>query len=227
MAEFNYRAVLFDLDGTLADTAHDLIAAVNRVRAHIGLPPADPAGLRPHASRGAAGLMERGLPELSPDQREPWRQLFLDHYRANCWHLSRPFPGIEALLDRLEAAGIQWGVVTNKLECLTRPILEQAGWLDRAGCVICGDSTTAPKPAPDPVRAACARLGVAPAEVVFIGDDRRDVDAGSAAGSATGVALWGYIEPGEQPRSWAADWWFESAAEVRETFDRATLREVK
>jgi phosphoglycolate phosphatase len=198
-------AVLFDLDGTLADTAPDLIGALEGLRAELGFPPIDPRPLRDFASRGAPAILEAGLPELDPAEREALRARYLDDYAARCWHDSRAFDGMPALLEQLEAAGIAWGVVTNKIERLARLVLNGAGWSDRAGCLVAGDTAARPKPAPDPVEHACRQLGVSPERTVFVGDDERDVAAGRAAGTATIAALWGYIPEPDRVEGWGAD----------------------
>jgi len=198
------RAVLFDLDGTLADTAPDLIGALNDLRRGLGLADADPA-LRALASRGALAILDAGLPELPADRREALYAPFLERYRARCWVDSRLFEGMAGCLARIEASGGRWGVVTNKLEALAREVLRGAGWLDRAGCLIGGDSASRPKPAPDPVLAACRALGVTPARTVMVGDDHRDVLAGRAAGAGTIAVRWGYLPDGEDPSTWGAD----------------------
>ncbi|MDT8438249.1 MAG: HAD-IA family hydrolase [Wenzhouxiangellaceae bacterium] len=198
-------AVLFDLDGTLADTAPDLIAALAALRQRLRLPDIDLAPLRRLASRGAPAILEAGLGELHADERLAHRPAFIELYHAACWVDSRPFDGVEALLDALERRGIRWGVVTNKIERLAIAVLEQAGWSGRLACLIAGDTTARPKPAPDPVLAACTRLSVAPETVVFVGDDERDVLAGRAAGTRTIAADWGYLpEPGASLH-WGAD----------------------
>lgn len=216
------NAVLFDLDGTLADTAPDLLAALDGIRARLGLEPLDHEALRHLVALGAAGLLDAGLPELSAEHRESVRDEFLESYRARCWHHSRPFPGIQELLDNLDARAIPWGVVTNKLESLARPVLEQAGWLTRAVCLVAGDTASAPKPSPKPVLAACAAMGVSPGHVLLVGDDRRDVDAGRAAGTTTAVALWGYLPLNDDPISWNADLYLESPVRLREFTDSVT-----
>lgn len=208
------EAVLFDLDGTLADTAPDLIGALERLRRELRLPAMDTRPLRNVASRGAPAILEAGLPELQAAERESLRVRYIDDYAARCWEASRPFDGMPDLLEGLESAGLRWGVVTNKIERLARLVLDRAGWAGRAGCLVAGDSTPRPKPAPDPVEAACRRLGVAPAATVFVGDDRRDVIAGRAAGARTVAALWGYIPPSERVSAWGADWSAETPARL-------------
>ena len=199
------EAVLFDLDGTLADTAPDLIAALERLRAELGLPRIETGGLRAHASRGANAILALGLPELGGADRDAFRSRYLDDYQAHCWDASRPFDGMPELLDCLDAAGVPWGVVTNKLSRLARPVLDQAGWAERIACLIAGDTTGRAKPAPEPVLAACSALGIEPRRVVFVGDDERDVIAGQAAGTSTVAALWGYIPSPERVAGWGAD----------------------
>lgn len=199
------EAVLFDLDGTLADTAPDLIAALERLRLELGLPTMETGPLRQRVGRGAVAILEGGLPELDPAEREELRGRFLDDYQARCWEASRPFDGIADFLDDLEAVGVPWGIVTNKIERLARPLLQQAGWADRMGCLVAGDTVTRAKPAPDPVLAACSALGADPRRVIFIGDDERDVTAGRSAGTRTVAALWGYIPEPERVEAWGAD----------------------
>ncbi|MBL39661.1 MAG: phosphoglycolate phosphatase [Xanthomonadales bacterium] len=199
------EAVLFDLDGTLADTAPDLIAALERLRLELGLPAIETGPLRECVGRGAVAVLEGGLPELGPADREAFRARFLDDYQARCWEASRPFDGMPDFLDDLESLNIPWGVVTNKLERFARPVMERAGWSGRMGCLVAGDTVTQPKPAPEPVLAACSALGVDPARAVFIGDDERDVIAGRAAGTRTVAALWGYIAEPDRVDAWGAD----------------------
>lgn len=199
------EAVLFDLDGTLADTAPDLIAALERLRTELGLPRIETGRLRAHVGRGAVAILDGGLPELGQADRDAFRARYLDDYQARCWDASRPFDGMPEFLDRLDTAGVPWGVVTNKLERFARPVLEQAGWAERIGCLVAGDTTERAKPAPDPVLAACAALAANPEYVVFVGDDERDVISGRAAGTRTVAAMWGYIQEPEAVAGWGAD----------------------
>lgn len=217
-------AVLFDLDGTLADTAPDLIGALERLRTDLGLPAIDTSPLRNVASRGAVAILERGLPELDDPARAALRGRYLEDYRRRCWEASRPFDGIPELLDALDAAGIPWGIVTNKLEGLAGPVVDGAGWTSRLGCLVGGDTAGRPKPAADPVLAACRALGVDPAGSVFVGDDERDVLAGRAAGTATMAASWGYIPEGVRIVDWGADAIAASPAEVSERLGLRSAR---
>ena len=186
------RAVLFDLDGTLLDTAPDLVGALNHVREAEGLPAVDVAEFSRYASRGARGLLEAGYPEVDGHEIEQRIPAFLDHYAKHSWVDTKPFDGVENLLSALEARGIPWGIVTNKVERLTLPIVAQAGWKARAAVVVCGDSAARSKPHPDPLLLACAALGLPPTEVLYFGDDERDLQAGIAAGCPVALAEYGY-----------------------------------
>ncbi len=198
-------AVLFDLDGTLIDSAPDLLAALDRARARLGLPGGDHEALRHHASRGAAGILAAGLADRSDLDMEHIKRQFLDDYAAELWCRTRPFSGIERLLAMLAEAGRPMGIVTNKISRFADPVLEHAGWNGRFGCLVTGDRVARPKPDPEAVWLACRTLDVDPGQVLFVGDDRRDIEAGLAAGTMTAVAGWGYIDPRENPRDWGAD----------------------
>jgi N-acetyl-D-muramate 6-phosphate phosphatase len=200
------KAVLFDLDGTLADTAPDLGAALNRLRGDRGLPPLPLARLRPYASHGARGLLGAGLDVTPADADYPMlRDAFLGHYAGALCVDSRLFDEVAALLDAIEARALAWGIVTNKATRFTAPLLAGLGLAGRAGTVVCGDTTPHAKPHPAPLLAAASEIGVDPAACVYVGDAARDIDAGVAAGMRTLVAGYGYIEPHEAPESWPAD----------------------
>ncbi|AMP01607.1 HAD hydrolase, IA, variant 1 family protein [Collimonas arenae] len=198
------RAILFDLDGTLADTAPDLAAAMNRVRNDRGLDDTPYEQLRPHTSAGARGMIGAafGLKPGDPGFDE-LRDGFLDHYAAALAVNSTLFEGIPALLKDLRERNLGWGVVTNKAARFTDPLVRQIG-LGDADCVISGDTTAHSKPHPEPLLEAARRLNVAPHECWYVGDDLRDIQAGQAAGMATIAAAWGYCGETE-PDSWAAD----------------------
>jgi len=186
------KAVLFDLDGTLLDSAPDLVATLNYLRSGLGLAAMPIDDLRQFVSRGAAGLIQAGMPPCDDETMQHWRGVFLDHYAENSFVHSRPFDGVDLVLEELVRRGVPWGIVTNKSEVLSRPILEQTGWLSSVAAVICGDSVKQCKPHPEPVLAACATLGIDPANTLMVGDDPRDVEAGRRAGSRTALALYGY-----------------------------------
>jgi 2-phosphoglycolate phosphatase len=198
------RAILFDLDGTLADTAPDLAQAVNLLCIARGLPPAPYEKLRPVASAGARGLIGAAL-GLAPGQAEYelLRVQFLDNYLAAIAVKSTLFEGVPAMLAALEKNGIRWGIVTNKAARLTDVLVPQIG-LGHAACVVSGDTTPHPKPHPAPLLEAAARLALAPQECWYVGDDLRDIQAGLAAGMPTVAAAWGYCGHAE-PVSWQAD----------------------
>ena len=199
-------AVLFDLDGTLADTAPDLGAALNRVRRDRGLAPVPLAQLRPHASHGARGLIGAGM-SVAPGEPayEGLRDAFLAHYAAALCVDSTLFADVADVLDALDGRALRWGIVTNKAERFTNPILVSLRLSPRAAAVVCGDTTPYAKPHPAPLTEAASRLGVAPERCVYVGDARRDVDAGNAAGMRTLVARWGYLGPGDAPDEWPSD----------------------
>ncbi|WP_343582785.1 HAD-IA family hydrolase [Herbaspirillum sp.] len=198
------RAILFDLDGTLADTAPDLAAAANFLRSEHGLEPAPYEVLRPVASAGARGLIGAAL-DIHPGhaEYEALRVRFLERYEANMVTHSKLFDSIPAMLAQLEARGIAWGIVTNKAARFTDALVPQIG-LGHAACVVSGDTTPPPKPHPAPLLEAAKRLQLAPEDCWYVGDDLRDVQAGKAAGMPTVAAAWGYCGHTE-PASWDAD----------------------
>jgi phosphoglycolate phosphatase len=203
------HAILFDLDGTLADTAPDLAAAVNRLRVERGLEPTPYELLRPVASAGARGLVGAAFGVKPGDEEfEALRDAFLVSYEANLAVDSRLFDGVDALLAHLQNRGIGWGVVTNKAARYTDALVPQIG-LGHAGCVISGDTTPHPKPHPAPLLEAARRLGLEPQQCWYVGDDLRDILAGQAAGMTTVAAAWGYCGHSE-PQAWNADLLAES-----------------
>lgn len=199
-------AVLFDLDGTLADTAPDLAAALNRVRVARGLDPVPASRLRSSSSHGARGLIGTGM-GIVPDHPDyaALRTAFLAQYELGLCVDSALFADVPALLDAIETRSLKWGIVTNKASRYTTPLLEWLGLGARAGAVVCGDTTPYTKPHPAPLLAAAERLGVSAARCVYVGDAERDVAAGVAAGMHTIIARYGYIDNEEIPESWPAD----------------------
>lgn len=199
------KAVLFDLDGTLIDTAPDLGHALNLQRARHGLPPLPDAVIRPQASHGARGLLGIGF-DLYPDDARfaHMRDEFLQLYAGNICRHSRPFPGILELLDALEARRLKWGVVTNKPACFTEPLLSVLDLAERAACIVSGDTCPQPKPHPAPMLAAAEMCSAVPAQCLYLGDAERDIQAARAAEMSALVAGWGYLDAGDRPHTWGA-----------------------
>ena len=220
------EAVLFDLDGTLADTAPDMARTVNEMRTRRGLAPVAPAVVRPHVSKGARGMLMAAF-EMTTDHPDfpAMREEFLEIYADNLCVDSALFPGMQGLLDRLEAEEIAWGVVTNKFERFARALLEHMGIASRASVIIGGDTCRKAKPFPDPLLAAAARLGVSPAGSLYVGDDERDVQAARAAGMPVVVAAYGYLGDGPPPSEWKADGIVDSAAALDAWIFRTRDRE--
>jgi phosphoglycolate phosphatase len=186
------RAILFDLDGTLLDSAPDLVAALNWVRAGEGLPSLDVGPMARFVSRGAVGLLQAGMPEADAAQFETWKSALLARYAENSFKHSVLYSGIPEVLDFLAKADIPWGIVTNKIAALTRPILRAAGLEDSVSCVVCGDTLNRSKPDPAPVELACRLLQIPVDQTLFAGDDVRDIQAGKAAGTMTAAVKYGY-----------------------------------
>jgi len=200
------RAVLFDLDGTLADTAPDLALAANLLRAEHDLPELPLATLRPHTSSGARGLLRVAF-GLSPTDADypSYVERFLVHYADNLCVNTRLFDGMAPLLEALEAAAIPWGIVTNKQARYTLPLVAALELDQRACCIVSGDTTARAKPAPDPLLFACRTAGLEPAQTVYVGDDLRDIVAGRAAGMPTVATAWGYLGEEIPIEEWGAD----------------------
>ena len=209
------RGVLFDLDGTLADTAPDLGYALNQQRLARGMPELPIEAVRSQASSGARGLLKIGF-GIEPGQSgyETLRDEFLDIYEENLARNSRLFPGVSTLLEQIERRGLRWGIVTNKSERFTFPLLRALALIERAACVICGDTTPNPKPHPAPLLAAAKKLGIPAPQCIYVGDDVRDVQAGHAAGMPVVVARYGYLGNGAPPEQWGADGFVDSPADL-------------
>lgn len=199
------QAVLFDLDGTLVDTAPDLGYALNLQRARHGLPPLTDDIIRPQASHGARGLLGIGF-DLHPDDTKfaPMREEFLQLYADNICRHSRPFDGILDLLAALDARQLKWGVVTNKPARFTEPLMSILDLAERAACIVSGDTCPQPKPHPAPMLAAAELCEVAPAQCLYLGDAERDIQAANAAAMPALVAAWGYLDAADQPHTWGA-----------------------
>jgi len=215
------RTVLFDLDGTLLDTAPDLAQALNAVLTENNRATLPYEVIRPVVSHGGIALIELGFElEQSDPSFDPLRQRLLEIYRENISRLTRPFPGITELLEKLEKRGLGWGVVTNKPGWLTDPLLKDLDLYDRAVAVVSGDTLDERKPHPAPMLYACELANSEPGQCVYIGDAQRDIEAGINAGMHTLVALFGYLQEQDDPRNWQADDMIETPLELLTWLDK-------
>jgi N-acetyl-D-muramate 6-phosphate phosphatase len=199
------RGVLFDLDGTLLDTAPDMAGAINQLLVDEGMEALPFERIRPHVSHGAQRLVRLAFGEPESQRFEELRRRFLDFYRADIARHTRLFDGFDAVLDAIEAAGLRWGIVTNKPGWLTAPLLEELGLAARSGCVVSGDTLSERKPHPMQLLHAASLLGLEPRECVYMGDAERDVQAARNAGMIPLVAGFGYLGAGEDPNNWQPD----------------------
>lgn len=209
------EAVLFDLDGTLADTARDLAFALNEQRRLHGLSPLPFEAIRPVASHGARGLLALGF-NLSPEAPDfaPMRAQFLDLYARHLCDQTVLFPGMAETLAQLEAQGLRWGVVTNKPARFTLPLMEALGLAARAACIVSGDSTANAKPHPEPLLEAARQLGLPASRCLYLGDALRDVAAARAADMPVLVARYGYLAKEDDPAAWGALGLIDTPAEL-------------
>jgi N-acetyl-D-muramate 6-phosphate phosphatase len=200
------RAVLFDLDGTLIDSAPDLAGVGNDMRIARGLAPYPLAHFRAMVGSGARGMVGRAF-GVGP-QEEAFaglRDEFLQRYEARMTQATRVFDGIAAVLDAFDARSLPWGIVTNKATRFADPLVRALGLLPRAAALVCGDTTPHAKPHPEPLLEAARRVGVDAGDCIYVGDDLRDVQAGRAAGMATVAVHWGYLGEGDAIETWGAD----------------------
>ncbi|HZF26503.1 MAG TPA: phosphoglycolate phosphatase [Steroidobacteraceae bacterium] len=199
------HGVLFDLDGTLLDTAPDMAQALNRLRAEQGGQAISFEQIRPHVSHGALALVRLGFPAADEERVALLRARMLELYAADIAAHTALFPGFEEVLQQLETRGLRWGIVTNKPGFLTEPLLATLHLAKRAGCIVSGDTLPQRKPHPAPLLHAASLLGVAASDCVYVGDAERDVRAAHAAGMRALIALFGYLGEHDQPHSWNAD----------------------
>jgi phosphoglycolate phosphatase len=199
------RVALFDLDGTLLDSAPDMLATVNAMRAARGRGPMAMDALRPVVSKGARAMAAAAFPDVPADERNGWIPEFLERYEQALGHYGTPFDGIETMLARLEAAGSAWGIVTNKPEYLARKLMPLLGWESRCAILIGGDTLAERKPHPLPLLHAARALNVSVDDCVYVGDDERDIVSARAAGMRSVVALWGYRLDEDDPAAWQGD----------------------
>jgi N-acetyl-D-muramate 6-phosphate phosphatase len=206
MSKLACRAVLFDLDGTLIDSAPDLAGAANDMRVERGLPPLPYAQLRPMVGAGARGMVSRAFgASLGEAEFESLRDEFLSRYEARMAQETHVFEAVAPVLERLRSHGLPWGIVTNKATRFSGPLVTALGLHAGTATLVCGDTTPHAKPHPAPLFEAARRLGFAAADCVYVGDDLRDVQAGRAAGMTTVAAAWGYLGEGESIDAWGAD----------------------
>ncbi|MGZ5050684.1 MAG: HAD family hydrolase [Methylobacter sp.] len=213
-ADFKLACVLFDLDGTLADTAPDLIANLNRALLIHGFEAVAPESIKPFISFGAAAMIEASRPDCDTAAKAAILETMLTQYQNNIAELTVLFPGMAETLDAIEALGLKWGVITNKRERFTNPLMAALNLADRAVCMISGDTTANPKPHPEPMLAACKQAGVEPDQCVYIGDAPHDIIAGKSVHMKTLAAVYGYIKPGDKPETWGADALIESPEQI-------------
>ena len=211
-----YKGVFFDLDGTLADTAPDLVAAANLLRIARGLAPLPYEVLRPTASAGARGLIQGafGYDNQHP-QFEELRDEFLANYEKDICVHSKLFDGMDDLLQELEKEQVLWGIVTNKVARFTHPLLKLMSLHERSAAIVGGDTTPHSKPHPAPILKAAEICNINPAQCLYVGDDLRDIEAGRAAGMKTVAAAYGYCGCDEPVNAWGADYIIEHPSELR------------
>lgn len=198
-------AVLFDLDGTLVDTAPDMVAALLDLQRANGVPPLSYELARSHVSNGAIGLLRLAFPMAGEDERAALHVDYLQRYGSVVCERSRVFEGLQELIDGLEAGDCPWGVVTNKPQHLTDPLMVGLDLAARAACIVSGDTLPQRKPDPAPLLFACEQIGVSPEMTAYVGDAARDIEAGRAAGMPTIAATYGYITAEDNPVEWRAD----------------------
>jgi N-acetyl-D-muramate 6-phosphate phosphatase len=212
-----FEGVFFDLDGTLADTAPDLVAAANRLLISKNMPPMPYESLRPMASAGARGLIHKsfGIDKEHPDFIS-LRDEFLNYYEEALLVHSKLYEGMEELLQKLEDEKLPWGIVTNKQKRFTVPLTEQMGLMQRAHCIVSGDTTAFSKPHPEPILHAARLTKVDPQRALYVGDDIRDIVSGKAAGMQTAAALYGYCGCNEPPSTWGANYQIQHPRELQQ-----------
>ena len=214
-SEFKLSCVLFDLDGTLVDTAPDLIACLNHALCLHGFPIVTGDRIKPLISYGAGAMIKAALGPLATDELQNCiLETMLDRYQHNIAEHTVFFSGMPETLRSIELLGLKWGVVTNKKERFTQPLMDALDLTRRAACIISGDTTAYSKPHPEPMLAGCKQAGVKPEECVYIGDASHDIVAGKSAGMKTLAALYGYLKPDDIPDTWGADAYIEHPEEI-------------
>jgi 2-phosphoglycolate phosphatase len=212
--DFKLSCVLFDLDGTLVDTAPDLISSLNRALEMHGFDPVAAEIVKPFISYGAKAMINATQSVLDDQLKADILETMLTHYQNNIAEHTVFFSGMADTLASIEAQGLKWGVVTNKRERFTNPLMDALKLTDRASCIVSGDTTRNSKPHPEPMLAACKQADVNPQECVYIGDALHDITAGKNAQMKTLAAVYGYINPGDTPETWGADALIESPEQI-------------
>ncbi|MGZ5011875.1 MAG: HAD family hydrolase [Methylobacter sp.] len=213
-ADFKLSCVLFDLDGTLVDTAPDLISCLNRALSLHGFDAVAPEIIKPFISYGALAMINASQPLCDELVKAGILETMLELYQDNIAEHTVFFDGMAETLAAIEAQGLKWGVVTNKRERFTNPLMDALKLTERAACIVSGDTTANPKPHPEPMLLACKQADVNPQECVYIGDAQHDITAGKSVQMKTLAALYGYIKPGDTPETWGADALIESPDEI-------------
>lgn len=204
--KFGLSCVLFDLDGTLLNTAPDLTTALNKSLVHFDFPEVSANAITPYISYGAAVMIDTALEQaVSAAMKADILAWLLHYYENHIADHTELYNGMPALLATLEQQDIPWGVITNKRERLTHPLMQALNLTKRSACIICGDTTAHSKPHPEPMYTACRQIQVRPEECLYIGDAQHDITAGKAANMKTLAATWGYLKPDDKPQDWGAD----------------------
>lgn len=206
--------VLFDLDGTLVDSAPDFVATIAIMAEKRGLPPVTLDALRPHVSKGSRAMLAASFTDVEATERESWVPEFLDTYEALLGDFAPPFVGVEQLLATLDRHQVAWGIVTNKPEYLAVQVLDKLNWTDRCKVLIGGDTLPQKKPDPLPLLVGAQKLSLQPAHTVYVGDDERDIIAANAAGMPSIAALWGYRLGEDDPANWNATLMLDDLTEL-------------
>ncbi len=211
---FNLSCVLFDLDGTLVDTAPDLIACLNKALIIHGFNEVTSDKLKPFISHGAMAMIDYCVEQADEATKDKILETMLDCYQNNIAEHSQFFSGITETLETIESLGLKWGIVTNKRERFTNPLVEALMLTNRAACIVSGDTTANSKPHPEPMLAACKQANVKPEECVYIGDAVHDINAGKNANMKTLAAIYGYLKADDEPQTWGADALIESPEQL-------------
>jgi 2-phosphoglycolate phosphatase len=219
--EQQFEAVFFDLDGTLVDTAPDMVGALQELQREYGLPTIDYEQGRCNVSNGAIGLLRAAFPDLDEESQQALVPSYLGYYEPRICRATTIFPGLADLLDQLEENSCPWGVVTNKPAYLTEPLMAKLGLAKRSSATVSGDTLTTRKPDPAPLLYACELADVDPTRSIYAGDAWRDIEAGRAAGMRTIAATYGYITDEDEPRSWDADDMVENTADLAQIIVKA------